>query len=537
MYGFLSRLIGHSVFLLHKKWLFYYKSNNESSLSKTKVDYLPASHHFISSVKNHLFKNIFLDYKTLIRGANVVDGSSPDSFRADVAITSEGTLSVISPGKPATAEQVVDADGLYLAPGFIDVHTHDDTVVINNPGMEYKISQGVTTVITGNCGISASPVTLKGNPPNPMNLLGEKKDFTYPKFSDYVKAVNRAKPSVNVAALVGHTSLRNNVMDSLNRPATESEIKEMRKLLRQALNEGAIGLSSGLAYDSAYEAPEAEVKALVEEVAQAGGIYTTHMRTEFDGILDAITEAFDTAKHGSVPLIISHLKCAGAANWGRSGEVLDLVSRRGKSHPFACDCYPYSASSSTIDPGQVTSKNDIFITWSEPHPEKSGNMLADIAEDWGLSLLDAAKKLMPGGAVYHCMSEEDVKNILQYERAMIGSDGLPLDPFPHPRLWGAFPRVIGHYCRDLGLFSLPEAIHKMTGLSAKEFGLKNRGLIADGYHADLVLFDYEKIKDMATYSAPKQPADGIERVWVNGDLSYQPGRQMGTGAGKFIPRQ
>lgn len=476
-------------------------------------------------------------YQTLIRGANIVDGSGSGLQQLDVAITEPGTLALFAPGEDIEAADIIDAENLYLAPGFIDVHTHDDTVVVNNPEMEYKISQGVTTVITGNCGISASPVTLKGNPPNPMNLLGGRENFIYPRFSDYVKAVNRAKPSVNVAALVGHTSLRSNVMDDLFRPATEDEIARMRKQLRQALDEGAIGLSSGLAYDSAYEAPEAEVKALVEEVAQAGGIYTTHMRTEFEGILGAITEAFDTAEHGSVPLVISHLKCAGAANWGRSGEVLELVSRRSESHPFACDCYPYSASSSTIDPGQVTDKNDIFITWSEPHPEKSGHMLADIAEEWGLPLLDTARKLMPGGAVYHCMSEEDVKKILQYKRTMIGSDGLPLDPFPHPRLWGAFPRVLGHYCRELGLFGLPEAVHKMTGLSAGEFGLKNRGMIADGYQADLVLFDFEKIRDRATYSDPKEPADGIRMVWVNGYLSYQPGRQTGAGAGRFILRQ
>ncbi len=478
-----------------------------------------------------------MNFKTLIRGANIVDGSGSDIFRANVAITPAGTISVISPDKSAKADQIIDVDGLYLAPGFIDVHTHDDTVVISNPGMEYKISQGVTTVITGNCGISVSPVRLKGNPPNPMNLLGKKEDFIYPEFSDYLEAVNRANPSVNVAALVGHTSLRSNVMDDLFRPATKAEIDQMRTELRRALDEGAIGLSSGLAYDSAYEAPEAEVKALVEEVARSGGIYTTHMRTEFDGILDAITEAFDTAKHGSVPLVISHLKCAGAANWGRSIEVLELISRKSKSHPFACDCYPYSASSSTIDPGQVTNKNDIFITWSEPQPEKSGNMLDDIADEWGISLLDAARKLMPGGAVYHCMSEDDVKNILQYKRTMIGSDGLPLDPFPHPRLWGAFPRVLGHYCRELGLFDLPEAIHKMTGLSAGEFRLKNRGLIADGFHADLVLFDFDEIRDSATYSAPKLPADGIYGVWVNGILSYKPGWLIEKGAGRFITRQ
>lgn len=476
-------------------------------------------------------------FKTLIHGAQVVDGSGTPAWRTDVAITETGQLALFSSGSDVNAEDVIEADGLFLAPGFIDVHTHDDTAVIKNPEMVNKISQGVTTVIVGNCGISASPVTLNGDPPNPMNLLGGKKDFSYPGFSDYVREVKKSQPGVNVAALIGHTSLRSNVMDDLFRPATDSEIKQMRKQLRTSLDDGALGLSSGLAYNSAFEAPESEVKALVEEVADFGGIYTTHMRTEFDGILDAIEEAFNTAGHASVPLIISHLKCAGAGNWGRSAEVLDYVEEKGKTHKFACDCYPYSASSSNLDPGQVTDKNDIFITWSTPHPEMSGRLLADIADEWQLSLMDAAYSLMPAGAVYHCMSENDVQKILQYKRTMIGSDGLPEDPHPHPRLWGAFPRVIGRYCRDLNLFELPEAIHKMTGLPAEEFKLKNRGRISDGYEADLVLFDYDKIRDKATYEHPEQPAAGIEMVWVNGRLSYSRTGTAHGRAGEFILRK
>jgi N-acyl-D-amino-acid deacylase len=265
-------------------------------------------------------------------------------------------------------------------------------------------------------------------------------------------------------------------------------------------------------------------------------VYTTHMRTEFDEIIDAIDESFDIARHGNVPLIISHLKCAGAANWGRSAEVLNHVEQHGLTHKFACDCYPYSASSSNLDPGQVTDKNDIFITWTKPHPEQSGKLLADIAGEWGLSLLDAAYKLMPAGAVYHCMSEDDMQRVLRYERTMIGSDGLPEDPHPHPRLWGTFPRVLGRYCRDLKLFDLPAAIHKMSGLSATEFGLKERGFITEGYKADLVLFDPKKVRDMATYENPKQHSEGIEKVWVNGRLSYSSDGTAKGRAGEFIFR-
>lgn len=475
--------------------------------------------------------------KTIIRGAKIIDGTNSPEFESDIAITENGRLKVLPPGAGPDAENEIDASGLFLAPGFIDVHTHDDTNVIRTPELLNKISQGITTVIAGNCGISASPVTLKGDVPNPLNLIGEKKHFIYPEFADYSKAVEKARPSINVAALIGHTSLRSNHMDDLFRPATESEIEAMRLQLRKALDEGAIGLSSGLAYDTAYEAPKEEVMKLVEEVALAGGIYTTHMRSEFEPILDAINEAFDTANHGEVPLIISHLKCAGAANWGRSGEVLGLLKERSKKGPFACDCYPYSASSSNLNLKEVTDKNDILITWSKNHPEQSNRMLADIANEWNLSLMDTAKKLMPAGAVYYCMSEEDVQEFLRYERTMIGSDGLPNDPHPHPRLWGAFPRVLGHYCRDLKLFGLPEAIHKMTGKSAKEFGLKDRGVITDGYFADLVLFDFDKVLDKATYQTPDQPAEGIEKVWVNGVLSYQNGSKECGRAGRLLRKQ
>jgi N-acyl-D-aspartate/D-glutamate deacylase len=476
-----------------------------------------------------------LIYNTLIQNAWVVDGSGAPAFQGDIAILGE-QISVHPPHSQLQAHSVINATGLYLAPGFIDVHTHDDLQVIKSPQMCAKISQGVTTVIVGNCGISASPVTLKNNPPNPMNLLGQSNDFIYSNFRDYTQAVTAAKPSVNVGALVGHTSLRSNHMEDLQRTATAEEITAMKIQLREALADGALGLSSGLAYDNAYHATTDEVKALVEELAAFDAIYTTHLRTEFDGIIEAMSEAFSTARHGKIPLIISHLKCAGAGNWGRSDEVLLHLDTAAKTQKIACDCYPYSASSSTLDLGQVTDDYDVFITWSEAHPQMSGRLLADIAAEWDLSLLDAAKKLLPAGAVYHGMDEQDVRNILRYPRTMIGSDGLPNDPHPHPRLWGTFPRVIAHYARDLNLFDLPTAIHKMSGLSAQEFNLGKRGLIANHYFADLVLFDIKKINDTATFEKPQQLAAGIEKVWVNGQLSFSDGQVKSAGAGKFLYR-
>jgi len=473
--------------------------------------------------------------ETLIRNARVIDGSNSESVTQDVALDDD-RIAAIGPSLDYSAQHVVDATGYVLAPGFIDVHTHDDTNVIRTPEMLPKLSQGVTTVIVGNCGISAAPVRLSGDPPDPMNLLGEAEAFRYPSFAEYVAAVDAACPSVNVAALVGHTALRNNHMDHLDRVATGSEIDAMREQLCEALDHGALGLSSGLAYLSANSASTEEVIALAEPLAAAGAIYTTHMRTETEAILDAMHEAFEIGRKSKVPVVISHLKCAGIANWGRSGEVLQAFDAARASHSAGCDCYPYAAGSSTLDLRQVDERLTIMITWSKPHPEMAGRTLAEIAEAWNVDQLEAARRLQPAGAIYHSISEEDMRRILKHPATMIGSDGLPNDPMPHPRLWGTFPRVLGRYSRELQLFPLTEAIYKMTGLPAKRFGLKDRGLIRAGFHADLVLFQAETIRDTATFTDPVRPAEGIGAVWVNGIPSYRNQEPTGQRGGRFLPR-
>jgi N-acyl-D-amino-acid deacylase len=475
-------------------------------------------------------------YDTLIGPVRVLDGSGAAEYRANVALK-DGRIAAIGVPDDTPARARVDGGGRVLAPGFIDVHTHDDTNVIRTPDMLPKLSQGVTTVVVGNCGISAAPVRLRGAPPDPMNLLGAESDFQYPAFADYTAAVDRARPAVNVAALVGHTALRNNHMDRLDRPATAAEIEAMRGQLREALAHGAIGLSTGLAYASAFSADTDEVKALAQALDEFGALYTTHLRSEFAEILEAMQEAFDVALHARVPVVVSHLKCAGAGNWGRTTEVLARLEKAGRMQPVGCDCYPYSASSSTLDLKQVTDDFDIDITWSTPHPEQAGRKLAAIARDWNMPLLDAARRLQPAGAVYHGMHEDDVRRVLAHRLTMIGSDGLPNDPHPHPRLWGAFPRVLGHYSRDVGLFPLAEAVRKMTGLSAARFGLRDRGLVREGNWADLVLFDPDTVIDRATFDAPLQAAAGIDAVWVNGVLSYRQGRATGDRAGRWLPRQ
>ncbi|WP_394143593.1 N-acyl-D-amino-acid deacylase family protein [Vibrio atypicus] len=475
-------------------------------------------------------------FDTIIKSAEVFDGTGAKPFIADIAIRHDRIEQIGQLGD-AQAKQVIDGQGLAIAPGFIDVHTHDDTNVIRFPECLPKISQGVTTVIVGNCGISASPVVLAGDPPDPMNLLGQQSDFKYPTFASYAKAVEQAQPAVNVAALVGHTALRNNVMDDLQRTATDEEVAQMRAALNQAMEEGALGLSSGLAYASAKQATANEVMRLAQVLGEHGGIYTTHMRTEFEEILSAMEEAFETGQFAKVPVVISHLKCAGAGNWGRTVEVLNLMDKVSEHQDVSCDCYPYSASSSTLDLKQVTEDFDIFITWSESRPEQAGKMLKQIADELDMSLMDAAKALQPAGAVYHCMDENDVKRVLKYKLTMVGSDGLPNDPHPHPRLWGTFPKVLGHYSREENLFPLAEAIHKMTGMSAKRFNLEGRGEIQVGAFADLVLFNPNTIKDTATFENPISMAQGIEYVFVNGELSYFEGNVSNERNGSFIYRK
>jgi N-acyl-D-amino-acid deacylase len=473
---------------------------------------------------------------SLMRNVSVADGSGRSPEVADVAIDLDRIVAI---GKlqDYVAENVFDGEGKVLAPGFIDVHTHDDTSVIRAPQMLPKLSQGVTTVVVGNCGISAAPVVLRGEPPDPMNLLGDANAFRYPTFKAYVDAVAAAQPAVNVAALVGHTALRNNHMDQLDRTATTAEIAAMRDQLQEALDNGAAGLSTGLAYLSANSASTEEVMALADLLAGAGAIYATHLRSETETILQALDEAVRIGKHAAVPVVISHLKCAGIANWGRSAEVLEWIDDARKDHAIGCDCYPYAAGSSTLDLRQVDERVKIQITWSTAHPEMAGQTLEEIAKAWGVPLLDAAKRLQPAGAIYHSISENDMRAILQHPGTMIGSDGLPNDPLPHPRLWGTFPRVLGVYSRELKLFPLGEAVRKMTSLPAQRFGLVRRGWIREGYYADLVLFDPGTVRDAATFDDPVRQSSGIEAVWVNGTLSYHGQTATGRRTGRFLQRQ
>lgn len=477
-----------------------------------------------------------MELSYLFKKATIIDGSGKPPYVADVLIEN-GFISKISDSIVSEIAKTIDCTGLILSPGFIDVHTHDDLIVIKKPDYIEKTSQGVTTVIVGNCGISAACMINKYEElPDPFNLLGPKDEFIYPDLESYKQAIINTKPSVNVGVLIGHTTLRNNFADDLNEPATEDNIINMNAMFKEAIQQGALGLSTGLSYPNAYHSSTEEIYSIADLLNQIDykGIYTTHMRTEYDEIIDAMEEAFSVGDHANAPVQISHHKCAGAANWGRTVETLALIEQYQKTQEINCDCYPYNAGSSNLDIDQVTMDYDILITWSTPFPEMAGKMLKDIAQIWNVDIYQAAENLLPAGAIYFQMDESDVRRVMQHPSSMFGSDGLPRDPNPHPRLWGTFPRILGYYCREEKLFPLTTAIYKMTGMPAKRFSLPLRGLIQEGYFADIAIFDSETIIDLATYEEPKQKSEGIKYVFVNGILTYKDKTMTGSRGGQFL---
>ncbi|PCJ62340.1 MAG: D-aminoacylase [Planctomycetota bacterium] len=472
----------------------------------------------------------------IIRNAFLIDGTGSPGYVGEIAIKDDlivglGNLEDIS------ANAQIDTGGKAVSPGFIDVHTHDDRALLVDPLMSCKVSQGVTSVIVGNCGTSLAPLKISHRPPAPLDLVSKDAEGFFDEFSEYIDALDKSPPALNALCLVGHSSLRAEIMDNLDRPATNQEIKHMRGRLERALEEGAIGMSTGLFYPTAVAAPTSEIIELAKALKSCGAIHTTHMRDEADNITDSLNETFKIGREAEIPVVVSHHKCAGVNNHGRTVETLPMFDKAIAQQRIGLDVYPYVASSTMLDLRRMSNASRVIVTWSHTHPECSGRDLDDIAKEWELSLVDAADKLNPAGAIYFMMDEEDVQRVLKYPHSMIGSDGLPHDEHPHPRLWGTFPRVLGHYVREIGLFSIEEAVRKMTSLPAAQFGMKGRGLLEVGAVADLVLFDPKTVIDLATWDQPMTPARGIEHVWVNGQSVWCGGEVTGNRPGKALRLQ
>jgi N-acyl-D-amino-acid deacylase len=474
-----------------------------------------------------------MTYDIIIRGGTVVDGSGGPRFAGDVAIDG-GMIAALGDLSREEGGQEIDASGRVVAPGFIDAHTHDDSALLSGEGMIAKTSQGVTTVVAGNCGISLAPLLLDATPPPPFTLVGGQENFRFDRFEDYVSELSRIGAMTNAALLVGHTTLRQRFLPSMDKPATEDEIMLMQEEVAKAMAAGAFGLSSGLDYAPAVNSSTGEVKALAHTAAQSGGLYVTHTRNYFEKLEEAIDEAIEIASDAGNKLIISHHQVTGRDNFGKSGPTLDQIDAARQTLDIAQDCYPYAASSTVLKFERCDIGLPILITWSDPYPDMANRYLADIASEWQCTEREAAARLLPAGAVYFQLDENDVQRILAHPRTMIGSDGLPHDKHPHPRLWGTFPRILGHYCRELGLFTLEEAVFRMTGLPAKEFGFDRRGRLAVGNFADVVLFDAATVADKATFEQPTLESVGIDLVLVNGQPVWKEGKATGARPGKVL---
>ncbi|HUQ73225.1 MAG TPA: D-aminoacylase [Burkholderiales bacterium] len=473
-------------------------------------------------------------YELIVRNATVIDGTRAPRYEADVAV-SGGRIAAIGKMDADTADAEIDASGRIAAPGFIDSHTHDDRLMLSGPDMAAKVSQGVTTVVAGNCGISLAPAPKGVRAPvtPPLDIVDDDGAwFRFRTFGEYVAELEAHPPATNCALLVGHTMLRVQTMDNVERAARPAEVERMRSLVEEALASGAIGVSTGLYYEPACDAPTDEVIEVCRPLSQRNALYVTHMRNEGDNILASLEETFRIGRELGVPVVISHHKVAGQPNHGRSKETLPLIEARMKSQAIGLDCYPYCASSTILSASRAAGASKTLVTWSKTHPEVAGMDLEEIRRQFSLSIDD----LLPAGAIYFSMDEADVQRILAFEHTMIGSDGLPHDAAPHPRLWGTFPRVLGHYARNIGLFPLETAVYKMTGLTAKTFGLADRGVLRSGMAADITIFDAGKIDEGGTFARPIQPAKGIDTVIVNGAVVWRGGRPTGARPGRVLRR-
>jgi N-acyl-D-amino-acid deacylase len=490
----------------------------------------------------------------LIRGARIIDGTGAPSYLGDLAVRGDRISSLAPAGSgPREADRVIEANGLALSPGFIDVHSHDDSAVVLDPDMAFKVTQGVTTEIVGNCGFGPAPHRLAAG--FASNLYPGRTLPPWEGHAGYLARIDAEPPSLNVGALVGHGSVRAAAMGpKAKRPPTEDELEAMRDLIREGVDAGAVGLSSGLIYEPGLHADTAELVTLSRVLASAGALYATHMRDESLRLLDSVSEAIRIGEEAGVAVQISHLKASGKLAFGLVRDALELIeAARGRGVDVTSDLYPYTAASTLLaavvggltgeaDEGRLMAPKDVVLA-SCPHaPELEGKSFAELEQERGVPAADVARELLSvgGGKVWvvmHLMADEDVDTVMRHPTTMIGSDGIPTAAGkPHPRLYGTFPRVLGRYSRERGLLGLEEAVHRMTGFPTAKFGLGRRGILREGWQADLVLFDPATIGDAATYADPHRISRGITEVFVNGTTVVRDGRHTGARPGRAVRR-
>jgi N-acyl-D-amino-acid deacylase len=524
----------------------------------------------------------------VIRNGHVIDGTGAPGIEADIAIA-DGRIIEIGDAISTSGADVIDATGKVIAPGFIDIKTHSDWTLPLMPQAESKIRQGVTTEVIGHCGYSCAPAL-----PDKVDALADYLspsapwlNFRATTFRDYLDQYPAL--SVNTVHLVGHNTLRLMAMGMEDRPPTEAELAHMRSLLGEALDAGALGMSSGLFTAPGSYSDVDEMVALGQSLAAQGARYFTHLRDEGNTVFDSLQEAMEFAEQIHVHVQIVHMKLSGTDNWGGAAKAMDFLAtaRRG-GVPIDCDIYPYTAASNplknlfppwlqeggvdamidrlgddtvrsrlraAIDAeglnnfGRIPDWDAIRISISPDLPQHAGRTIADIAAERGIDGFDAALDYIVDDrgqtrVLVGSIAEDDVKDFVRSPDVMIGSDGNSVAPYgttgqgkPHPRFYGTFAKVLGQYSRDEELLPLHEALWKMTGASARALGLKDRGVLRKGFAADITIFDPVTIAEMASYEDPHQFAAGIDQVLVNGITTFRGGEHTGALAGRTLRRQ
>lgn len=487
-------------------------------------------------------------YDLIIRNGTVIDGTGRAAFTADVGVQA-GRLTTVGTVSGDTA-RVLDATGRVVAPGFIDVHSHDDFALVDRPLCDFKVMQGVTTEIIGNCGFGAAPANaaykefLRGIG---TQLFGPLGTFAWETTEEFFVALAASRPSVNVAALIPHVAVRYGVIGGEKHEPSERELQDMQDLVRRGMEAGAVGLSTGLFYIPGRYAATEEIIALAKVAGEYGGVYATHMRDEADHLLDSIKETLRIGEEANIAVQISHHKAMGRRNWGNVAASLALVEQaRQRGLDVTSDAYPYVAGSTTLaalargGALELVTPADILIASTPNRHEYEGQTLADLCRLTGKPLAETVKDVLAQEgesvvAVIFGMDEADVRRVLAHPTTMIGSDGIPsVEGKPHPRLYGTFARVLGTYARKEKLFSLEEAVHRMTGLAAQKFHLTDRGVIREGAYADLVVFDPHTIAEAGTYQEPRQYPSGIDYVIVNGKITADHGRHTRERNGRVM---
>jgi N-acyl-D-amino-acid deacylase len=525
-------------------------------------------------------------FDIIIKNGMVSDGSGNPFAKTDLGIKGE-RITAMADLSTASADDVIDASGLMVSPGFIDIHTHTDTELLVNPNAESKIHQGITTEVSGNCGYSPFPLN-----DNDFGELDEelftKKGYhiTWRNIEGFLKALEERKISLNYVTLTGHGMLRSFVVGRNDVAPTAQQMETMKKLLEDTLQNGSFGLSTGLEYAPGSYAKTGELIELSRVVSRQGGIYATHMRNEDDRVEEAVQEALDICREAEVSLQISHLKACNKNNWHKVDHLLEMIRTASeKGMPVHADRYPYNAWSTglsallplwaregetremmarLLDP-EVSPKIKEYAEnrarniggwdrlvinscFSEENKQFEGKSILEGSESSGLSPFEFIKKLMIEeksrvDIMGFAMDEGNLKKVLASPLVMVGSDGSAVAPYgklaegkPHPRFYGTFPRVLGKYSREEQLFRMETAIKKMTSQPADKLGLKQRGRLQNNYYADVVIFNPATVIDRATYVAPHQYPEGIEYVIVNGKITIRQGEHTGAHAGRVLRR-